>query len=63
MNFNDTIPIEPAAELSLDNVLTDIRFRNQHGFKLVDYQVTDDRKTVVLEFSPPEKSSAKGRGR
>jgi hypothetical protein len=63
MNFKDTIPVDPAAELSLDNILTDIRFRGELGFKLVDYTFTNANATVVLEFGScvvaPDKTKGK----
>jgi len=48
--MSDTIPIDPNAELSLDNVLSDIRFRAQLGFKLKDYTFSSDFTSVDLEF-------------
>jgi len=48
--MTDRIPVEPAAELSLDNVLTDIRFRGRLGFKLKDYKFNADMTFVDLEF-------------
>jgi len=48
--MSDTIPIDPNAELSLDNVLSDIRFRGQLGFKLKDYTFSSDFTSVDLEF-------------
>jgi len=48
--MSDTIPIDPNAELSLDNVLSDIRFRAQLGFKLKDYTFSADLTSVDLEF-------------
>ncbi len=50
--MKDTIPIDPGAELSLDNVLTDIRFRGRLGFKLKDYKFSSDFTSVELEFEP-----------
>jgi hypothetical protein len=63
MNVTDSIPIESAAKLSLNNVLTNIQFRNKHGFKLTSYQITDGNKTVVLEYATVEKPSRKGKGK
>ncbi len=48
--MKDTIPVDPVAELSLDNVLTDIRFRARLGFKLKDYTFSPDFSSVQLEF-------------
>ena len=42
----------PSAETSLDNVLTDIRFRGQLGFKLSNYTLSSDFTSVELEFVP-----------
>jgi len=50
--MKDTIPVDPQAELSLDNVLTDIRFRSRLGFKLKDYTFAPDFTSVELEFEP-----------
>ena len=50
--MTDKIPVDPGAELSLDNVLTDIRFRGRLGFKLKDYKFSPDFTTVELEFEP-----------
>jgi len=58
MNIKDSIPVDTAAELSLDNVLTDIRFRGKLGFKLVDYTFTNNNSTVVLEFGSCEPAPA-----
>jgi len=58
--MKDTIPVDPDAELSLDNVLTDIRFRGELGFKLADYKFSSDFTSVDLEFEkcggPTDKS-------
>jgi len=59
VTMKDKIPVDPAAELSLDNVLTDIRFRGRLGFKLKDYTFSSDFNFVELEFEKcggPEKS-------
>jgi hypothetical protein len=48
--MKDTIPVDPNAETSLDNVLTDIRFRGQLGFKLSNYTLSPDFTCVELEF-------------
>lgn len=48
--FKDDIPVEPTAEMSLDNVLTDIRFRGWLGFKLKDYTLSANFSSVELEF-------------
>ena len=50
--MKDTIPVDSNAEGSLDNVLTDIRFRGQFGFKLSDYTFSSDFTSVELEFVP-----------
>jgi len=50
--MTDTIPVEPAAELSLDNVLTNIRFRGEAGLKLKDFNFSSDFTSVDLEFVP-----------
>ena len=50
--MKDTIPVDPSAETSLDNVLTDIRFRGQLGFKLSNYTLSPDFTSVELEFVP-----------
>ena len=49
-HIEDTVPVDPGAELSLDNVLTDIRFRGQLGYKLTDYSYSADSLSVELEF-------------
>jgi hypothetical protein len=49
-NFTDNIAVDPVAELSLDNVLTDIRFRGKLGYKLADYTLADDKNSVELVF-------------
>ena len=48
--MKDKIPVDPAAELSLDNVLTDIRFRGRLGYKLKDYTFSPNFDFVELEF-------------
>ena len=61
--MEDPIPVDPQAELSLDNVLTNIRFRARLGFKLKDYTFSDDFTSVELEFEPctsAEKPGKKG---
>jgi hypothetical protein len=63
MNVTDSIPIESAAKLSLHNVLTNVQFRNKHGFKLTSYQIAEGNKAVVLEYATVEKSSRKGKGK
>jgi hypothetical protein len=63
MNVTESIPIESAAKLSLGNVLTNIQFRNKHGFKLTRYQISDGNKAVVLEYATVEKPSRKGKGK
>lgn len=63
MNATDSIPIESAAKLSLNNVLASIQFRNKNGFKLTTFQFTEGSKTVVLEFASVEKPSRKPRGK
>lgn len=63
MNVTDSIPIESAARLSLNNVLTSIQFRNKHGFRLSNHQFTDGNKTVVLEYAPVEKPARKPKGK
>ena len=50
--MTDKIPVDPAAELSLDNVLTDVRFRARFGLKLKDYKLSPDSAFVELEFEP-----------
>ena len=50
--MTDTIPVDASAETSLDNVLTDIRFRGQLGFVLSNYTFSSDFTSVDLEFSP-----------
>ncbi len=50
--MKDTIPVDPQAELSLDNVLTDIRFRGDLGYRLKDYTFAPDHNSVELEFVP-----------
>jgi hypothetical protein len=50
--MKDTIPVDPSAETSLDNVLTDIRFRGQLGFKLSNYTFSADFSSVELVFEP-----------
>lgn len=50
--MKDKIPIDPNAELSLDNVLTDIRFRGESGFLLSNYTFSPDFTSVELEFAP-----------
>jgi hypothetical protein len=50
--MKDTIPVDPGAETSLDNVLTVIRFRGRLGFKLADYTLSPDFTSVELEFAP-----------
>ena len=48
--MKDNTPIDPVAELSLDNVLTIIRFRGTLGYKLKDYTFSPDRTSVELVF-------------
>ena len=48
--MKDRIPVDPSAELSLDNVLTNIRFRGELGFKLTNYTFASDFTYVDLEF-------------
>ena len=50
--MTDSIPVDASAETSLDNVLTDIRFRNAHGFRLSDYKFSPDFTSVELQFVP-----------
>jgi len=50
--MKDTVPVDPEAEPSLENVLSDIRFRCGNGYILSDYSISADRTTVVLEFAP-----------
>ena len=50
--ITDPVPVDPSAETSLDNVLTNIRFRNAHGFRLFDYQFSPDFTSVELQFVP-----------
>jgi len=50
--MKDRIPVDPEAELSLDNVLTDIRFRGELGYKLKNYTFSPDFTSVELEFEP-----------
>jgi hypothetical protein len=57
--MKDTVPVEPSAELSLDNVLTNIRFRGEFGYKLKDYTLSPDRTSVELEFEPCVKEAPK----
>jgi hypothetical protein len=60
--MKDRIPVDPVGELSLDNVLTDIRFRGQLGYKLANYTFSNDFTSVELEFEPcsaPEKMKKK----
>lgn len=58
INFKDTVPVDSTVELNLDNVLTDIRFRGQLGFMLVDYSFASGDTSVTLEFGPCSTSSA-----
>jgi len=61
--MKDNIPVEPDAELSLDNVLTDIRFRGELGYCLTDYTFSADSDSVELEFqkcSPSAAAKSKG---
>jgi hypothetical protein len=48
--LNDSVPVDPEAELSLDNVLTNIRLRGEAGYKLKDYTFSPGFDTVELEF-------------
>ena len=48
--MKDTMPVDTDAELSLDNVLTDIRFRGELGYKLKDYKFSPSLDSVELEF-------------
>ena len=48
--ISDSVPVDPAAELSVDNVLTDIRLRGEAGYKLKDYKFSPDFTSVELEF-------------
>ena len=48
--LKDSVPVDPAAELSLDNVLTNIRLRGEAGYKLKDYKFSPNFDTVELEF-------------
>jgi hypothetical protein len=50
--MKDKVPVDPDAELSLDNVLTNIRFRGELGYTLANYTFSADFSTVELEFVP-----------
>ena len=48
--IKDTVPVDPDAELSLDNVLADIRLRGEAGYKLRNYTFSSNFDSVELEF-------------
>jgi hypothetical protein len=57
--MKDRIPVDPSAELSLDNILTNIRFRAQLGLKLVNYTMASDYSYVDLEFEAIDTTPSK----